>query len=143
MKPLFFIGLILAFASPLRLFGQRNQNTDYKNYKSTASAIILQKLINEQGIKNREIKMLIVDFPPKSASPAHRHPCPTFGYILEGEIESEFEGVTHLYKKGDSFYEPTNGLHRVARNISPSNPARLLVFFIAEKDKPTSVTANK
>ena len=59
--------------------------------------------------------------------------------MLEGEIESVFEGKTYLYKKGDSFYETTNGLHAVARNPDSTKPARLLVFFIADKDQETSV----
>lgn len=100
---------------------------------------ILQQVLNEPGLEGREVKMLIVDYPPGSITPAHRHPCPTFGYVLEGEIESTFEGKAHLYKKGDSFYEFTNGLHNSARNPHPTVPAKLLVFFIAEKDKTTYI----
>ena len=81
--------------------------------------------------------MLIVEFPPNGLSEAHRHPCPTFGYVLEGEIESVFEGQTHLYRSGDSFYEATNGLHSMARSAHPTKPAKLLVFFLGEKGKPT------
>ncbi|MBS1529845.1 MAG: cupin domain-containing protein, partial [Bacteroidetes bacterium] len=76
---------------------------------------------------------------PGSSSPAHRHPCPTFGYLLEGELESVFEGKHHLYKAGDSFYENSNGLHAVTHNPDRTKTARLLVFFIAEKDKPTTI----
>jgi quercetin dioxygenase-like cupin family protein len=56
-------------------------------------------------IKSKAVEMMIVDFPPRSASPAHRHPCPTFGYLISGEIVSVFEGKTYHYKAGDSFYE--------------------------------------
>ena len=79
-----------------------------------------------------------MNFPPGSTSPAHRHPCPTFGYLLEGELESVFEGKHHIYKQGDCFYEKTNGLHAVTRNNDPNKTAKLLVLFIAEKNKPTS-----
>jgi len=100
---------------------------------------LLKQLINEKGISTREVRMEVVNFPPGSSSPAHRHPCPTFGYLLQGELESVFEGKHHLYKKGYSFYKNTNGLHAVTRNNSAADTAKLLVFFIAEKDKPTSV----
>ncbi|HZY37183.1 MAG TPA: cupin domain-containing protein [Mucilaginibacter sp.] len=101
---------------------------------------LLQQFLNENGITNKEVQIEVVTFPPGSASPAHRHPCPTFGYVLEGEIESVFEGRQHLFKQGDAFYEKTNGLHSVTRNKDPKSPARLLVFFINEPKKPNSVS---
>ena len=100
---------------------------------------LLQQLLNENGISNKEVQMEVVTFPPGSVSPAHRHPCPTFCYVLEGEIESVFDGKHHLYKQGDAFYEKTNGLHSVTRNRDAKRPAKLLVFFINEPQKPNSI----
>jgi len=100
---------------------------------------LLNQMLNENGIGNREVQMEVVNFPAGSTSPAHRHPCPTFGYVLAGEIESVFEGKYHLYKTGDAFYEKTNGLHSVTRNRDPKKPARLLVFFINQPQKPNSI----
>ena len=100
---------------------------------------LLQQLLNEHGLTNKNVQMEEVTFPPGSVSPAHRHPCPTFGYLLEGELESEFEGKYHRYKQGDAFYEKTNGLHSVTRNKDPKKPAKLLVFFINEPQKPNSI----
>jgi quercetin dioxygenase-like cupin family protein len=103
----------------------------------SVNSILTQQL--PDTLKDREVKMLIVTYAPGSISAAHRHPCPTFGYILEGELESEFEGKLYHYRKGDSFYEHANGLHRLARNPHPSDTTKLLVFFIAERNKPTSI----
>lgn len=100
---------------------------------------ILKQLLNGQGINNKEVQMEIVIFPPSSISSPHKHPCPTFGYLLQGELESIFEGVRHIYKAGDSFYEKPNGLHALTRNNSKSEPAKLLVFFINDPHKPNSV----
>ncbi|MBD2702164.1 cupin domain-containing protein [Spirosoma sp. BT702] len=135
MKTLLFT-LLLA---PCTLLFAQHDHAAATTPSKVSRTILLQQLLNEKGIDNREVQMLIVDYPPNSASPAHRHPCPTFGYILEGELESVFEGKTHVYKKGDTFYEFTNGLHSSARNTHPTNPAKLLVFFVAEPGKPTSV----
>jgi quercetin dioxygenase-like cupin family protein len=65
--------------------------------------MLLTQQLTEKGLKNREVKMLIVEFKPGSASAPHRHPCPTFGFVLEGEIESEFEGKTYHYRKAIAF----------------------------------------
>jgi len=111
------------------LFAQDHPAKSTNNEKIT-SVEILKQLLNEPGIKNKEAQMEVVNFPPGSTSAPHRHPCPTFGYILEGEIESVFEGVRHVYKKGDSFYEKPFGLHSLTRNNDPKKPAKLLVLFL-------------
>ncbi len=112
---------------------------DHHPAEKITESHLLKQFINERGITNREVQMEIVNFPPGSSSPAHRHPCPTFGFVLEGELESVFEGKHHIYKQGDSFYENSNGLHTMTRNNDPTKTARLLVFFIAEKNKPTTI----
>jgi quercetin dioxygenase-like cupin family protein len=137
MRAILCFCVIAAFSAQARLSAQHH--TASGTPSPVAYRIILQQLLSDPGLEGREVKMLIVDYPPASASPAHRHPCPTFGYVLEGEIESVFEGKTYRYKKGDSFYEIANGLHSAARNNHPTEPAKLLVFFIAEKDKPTTI----
>ncbi|GAB3997626.1 hypothetical protein GCM10028807_43140 [Spirosoma daeguense] len=138
MKSLLISCIILASFAPAKLLAQHNHTATSEPSK-VSRTIIRQQLLAEKGIDNREVQMLVVDYPPNSSSPSHRHPCPTFGYILEGELESVFEGKTYHYKKDDTFYEHTNGLHSSAKNPSPTVPAKLLVFFVAEPGKPTSV----
>ena len=129
----FFVPLIFATAA----YGQHHPSAE--GYSPVTTKILLQQVLADSGLQNREIKMMIVDFPPNGGSAPHRHPCPTFGYVLEGEIESVFEGKTYHYTKGDYFYEVTNGLHSASRNNHPTQAARLLVFFVGEKGKPTSI----
>ncbi len=100
---------------------------------------ILKQLLNGKGINNKEVQMEIVTFPPGSISSPHKHPCPTFGYLLQGELESVFEGIKHVYKAGDTFYEKPNGLHSLTRNNSKSEPAKLLVFFINDPSRSNSI----
>ncbi len=119
--------------------GQPHHDHSGPGVNQISEKYLLQQLLNENGIINKNVQMEVVTFPPGSVSPAHRHPCPTFGYVLEGELESEFEGKYHLYKQGDAFYEKTNGLHSVTRNKDPKKPAKLLVFFINEPQKANSI----
>ena len=54
---------------------------------------------------------------PGEASAPHRHPGPVFGYVLEGEYEWAIDGnPAKVLKAGDTFYEPSGCLHRVAKN---------------------------
>lgn len=109
------------------------------NEKITATNV-LEQLINETGIDNKNVIMQVVTFPPLNVGAAHRHPCPLFAYVLEGELESTFEGKTYHYKKGDAFYEFKNGLHESTRNPDAKNAARLLVFYISEKGDATYIS---
>jgi putative oxidoreductase len=129
------IGMIALTGFTYRSYAQEHHPSTGKITES----FLIKQFINEHGISNREVQIEVVNFPPGSSSPAHRHPCPTFGYLLQGELESVFDGRHHNYKQGECFYERSNGLHAVTRNNSAADTAKLLVVFIAEKNKPTSV----
>lgn len=132
MKNLFL--LLIALCSSVLLPAQHHDAP--ANTKITTQPL-LQQLINEKGIDNQKVIMEIVNFPPLNVGKAHRHPCPLFAYVLEGELESEFEGTKYHYKPGDAFYEFKNGLHQSTRNPDSTKVAKLLVFYIADKEGTT------
>ena len=138
MKMILIMSVLLTSSLFTKLSAQHTHDSN-NSLSEVVRTVVLKQVLSEKGLNNREVQMVVVDYPPNSATPAHRHPCPTFGYVLEGEIESVFEGKTYVYKKGDSFYEKTNGLHFSASNKSPTVPAKLLVFYIAEEGKPTTI----
>lgn len=105
--------------------------------------IILKQIIKTSGLKEQEVKMVIVKFAPGEVITPHRHPIPTFGYVLEGELESIFEGEVFHYKKGDSFYETPNGLHSSTKNMSKTKPAKLLAFFVGDQGEEFVVPEEK
>lgn len=93
-------------------------------------------------IEGREVRIEIVDFAPGAEAPGHRHPGHVFVYVAEGEIVSQLDdGPISTFKAGDTFYEPTNGLHAVTRNPSDSDTAKIVVFMIMDNDKPSLVFA--
>lgn len=83
-----------------------------------------------------------VNYGPGESSTAHSHPCPVIGYVLEGEIRSQVKGEEEaVYKAGESFYEPPDGVHLVSGNASQTRPARLLAYFLCDHDAPLSTAA--
>jgi len=140
-KSLYVVGPLLLLCMAASLYAQNNASNHSPRTEIT-EATILKQILNEAGIRNKEVQMEVVNFSPCSASPAHRHPCPTFGYVLEGEIESVFEGIRHVYKRGDSFYEKPYGLHSVTRNRDRFKSAKLLVFFINGPAKSNSIAVS-
>lgn len=89
-------------------------------------------------IEGREVRMEVVTFAPGAEAPQHRHPGHVFVYVLEGEIISQLDdGAAETFKAGDSFYEPTNGLHAVTKNPSDTETAKILVTMIMRDGDPS------
>ena len=58
-----------------------------------------------------------------------------FGYVLEGEYEHALnDEPVKTYKAGDTFYEPSGSVHRVARNPSGKTRTRLLAVILHPRD---------
>ena len=82
-----------------------------------------------------------VTIEPGQKDSPHGHTGPVFGYVLEGEYEHALDDdpVTK-YKAGDTFYEPSGSVHRVARNPSGKTRTRLLAVTLYSRDtKETTV----
>ena len=82
-----------------------------------------------------------VTFEPGQKDSPHRHTGPVFGYVLEGEYEHAIDDEpVKTYKAGDTFYEPSGSVHRVARNPSGKTRTRLLAVVLHSRDtKETTV----
>jgi quercetin dioxygenase-like cupin family protein len=134
---IFIIGTLLSMVG-ISAYSQTPTATHTKSV-ATGHTVILEEVLREKGFDNKSVQMMIVDFPPNGASSAHRHPCPTFGYVLSGEIVSVLDSKTIRYKAGDSFSEAPNSLHNSSRNGSSTVPAKLLVFFIKDTNGKTII----
>ena len=65
----------------------------------------------------------------------HRHAGPVFGYVLEGEFEWAIDDQpAKVLKAGETFYEPTGSLHRVARNPAAKGKTRVLAVVLHPRD---------
>jgi quercetin dioxygenase-like cupin family protein len=97
----------------------------------------------DQVIPNLPGKSLVavtVDYAAGAASPSHEHSKSAFifAYVLSGAIDSQVgDGPVKTYRAGESFAEAPGDLHRVSRNASATEPAKLLAVFIVDtNDKP-------
>ena len=76
-----------------------------------------------------------VTFEPGQEELSHRHTGPVFGYVLEGEYEHAIDDEpVRTYKAGETFYEPSGCVHRVARNPSVKARTRLLAVILHPRD---------
>ncbi len=75
---------------------------------------------------------------PGQSGTSHRHPGPVFGYVLEGEYELGIDDQpTKVLKTGETFYEPTNCLHRVSKNPAATGKTRVLAVLVHPRDAKT------
>ncbi len=94
------------------------------------------------NLPGKEGLMIIVEYPPGSSDPIHRHNAHAFLYVLEGSIVMQVRGGKETtLTPGQTFYEGLDDVHVVGRNASKTKPAKFVVFFVKDKGAPVLVPA--
>ena len=92
------------------------------------------------NLPGKEGLMLLIEYPPGSSDPIHRHNAHGFIYVLEGSIVMQVRGGKEVtLTPGQTFYEGPEDVHVVGRNASETKPARFVVFFVKDKGAPVLV----
>lgn len=91
----------------------------------------MEKLANLPG---KTLSVVTVHYAPGAVSSRHHHAGSVFAYVLSGTVRSENSatGPARVYKAGESFVEPPGSEHLVSENDSATEPASLLVVFVAD-----------
>ena len=92
------------------------------------------------NLPGKEGLMLLIEYPPGSTDPIHRHNAHGFIYVLEGSIVMQVRGGKEVtLTPGQTFYEGPDDVHVVGRNASQTKPAKFVVFFVKDKGAPVLV----
>jgi quercetin dioxygenase-like cupin family protein len=118
---------------------QHAQHTGKSQVKVTQ--LSQRDIIEKLDGKAASATVLEVTFEPAQKDSPHRHTGPVFGYVLEGEYEHALDDEpVKKYKAGNTFYEPSGSVHRVARNPSGKNRTRLLAVILhPREDKEVTI----
>lgn len=98
------------------------------------------------NIPGKSLVAVEVSYPPGGASEPHTHAKSAFiyAYVLSGEIESKVDDApAKVYKTGESFYEAPGAHHRISRNASATQPAKLLAVFVVDTNDAPLTTPEK
>jgi quercetin dioxygenase-like cupin family protein len=93
------------------------------------------------GLEGKEVVVFTADVPPGGVAERHYHPGDEAIYMLQGSLvftpdhEQPFE-----LKAGEITFNPAKHIHQ-AKNMSTSEPAKVLNCMIAEKGQPLAITA--
>ncbi|ADU38248.1 MULTISPECIES: cupin domain-containing protein [Variovorax] len=102
--------------------------------EAAATVLMTKDLADMPG---KEVISFIVDFPPGSVDPVHRHDAHAFIYVLEGSIVMGVKGGKEVtLTPGQTFYEGPGDIHTVGRNASKTKPAKFLVTMVKDKGAP-------
>ena len=115
---------------------------DHDHHKAVKVTQLSQRdIIEKLDGKAASETVVEVTFEPGQQNPPHHHTGPVFGYVLEGEYEHALDDEpVKKHKAGDTFYEPSGSVHRVARNPSKTAKMRLLAVILHSRDaKETTV----
>src|SRR6478735_5385879 len=94
----------------------------------------------------KTMTVVTVNYAPGQKSGPHHHAGSAFLYarVLEGKVRSEVEGQgpAKVYGVGEGWTEGPNAHHTVSENASATEPATILVVFVAD-DGATLTTPDK
>jgi quercetin dioxygenase-like cupin family protein len=107
--------------------------------QAKVTSLMLKDLPESPG---KEALMILVEYPPGSSDPAHRHNAHALVYVMEGSIVMQVKGGQQVtLKPGQTFYEGPGDVHVVGRNASKTKPAKFIVVLIKDKGAPVVVPA--
>jgi quercetin dioxygenase-like cupin family protein len=89
------------------------------------------------NIAGKNLVASVVNYAPGAKSPPHRHPGSdlVFAHVLSGAIRSQVDNdPAKVYRAGESWFEHPGAHHKISENASDSEPARLLVIFVADSE---------
>lgn len=128
--PLRRSAVVLALACTGGLLVHAPPVAAHEGGEETVSPKFTQALPNVPG---KTFTTLIVDLPPGSKAQPHRHgQAFVYAYVLKGSVRSALnDEAPRVYRTGDNWFEPPGARHPLTENASRTQPARLLVVFVA------------
>ena len=83
----------------------------------------------------KEATMATFEYLPGGGSHAHRHHAHVFVYVLEGRYATQVAGGERVVlEPGQTFYENPSDEHVVSENASKTEPVKILVFMLKDKE---------
>ena len=128
------ISLTTAFVSAV--------NVAFAQQPASASPVTRTELLKQvlPAGDFRNVQAVVIELAPGAGAPIHRHDVAVLAYVIEGAVENQFDaGPVQIHKVGESWWEAPGTVHNVARNVSKTDRARLLVVYIGEDGKAATV----
>jgi quercetin dioxygenase-like cupin family protein len=118
-KPFLFLFLLGNLSAPAF--------TQTPGAQSLTTKILMQEPLDDTS--EPKMSLFILDLSAGQSFPTHMDAEAIFVYVLQGEIENQVDpDPPVVYRAGGFFHVRAMQVHRVLRNLSATEPAKLLVF---------------
>ena len=120
---------------------------DWENAADPSTPTVFYRMPNVEGLEifshripnvpGKSLAAVEVSYPPGGASAPHRHSNSAFiyAYVVSGQIASQVEGQPErIYRAGECWYETPGAHHLISRNVSNTEPAKLLAVFVVDTE---------
>jgi quercetin dioxygenase-like cupin family protein len=99
---------------------------------------VLEEAIPSTNPAVKMVRGARVRFAPRQPTGLHRHPISVVGVVTAGSFVFKREGEAEkVIKTGDSFFEPAGVTIERFDNLSGSEPAEIIAFYLTDsKDRP-------
>lgn len=85
-----------------------------------------------------------LEYPPGAAAPVHNHPEASSGFVVEGEVISQWEGgEIERYKAGESFVDHAERVHIRSENASKDKKLVFVVNYVIKVGEPNVTMLEK
>ena len=98
--------------------------------------VIKQRLPGEPA---RDLILVEVTYPPGTGSPPHLHANGVMAVVMSGTIASKVgDRPEQAFQAGQAWWEPPGAIHRISRNPSATEGAKLLAIYVAPDGATTA-----
>lgn len=95
-----------------------------------------------EGVEGKEVVAFMAEFAPGAKGQRHSHPGQEFVFVLEGELILEpDQGSSETHTAGNMYVRPAQEIHS-ARNVSDTNPAKVLILMVTDSGQPSYIPAD-
>jgi quercetin dioxygenase-like cupin family protein len=121
-----FLSLLAAIAVPL----ESRSIADTAAASAFSRRVVIKQSL--PGNPERQLTLVEVVYPPGQGSLPHLHANGVMAFVVSGSVASKVgDAPEQVFHSGDAWWEPPGAIHRVSRNASSTEEARLLAIYIA------------
>jgi len=101
----------------------------------TRRQLLTTTLLPNKSVTSVDVREIV--FEPGQETGLHKHPCPVFGYVAEGEAVLEVRGhAPQRLPAGSAFYEPAETIILRFDNASHEKRLKFIAFYLLEGSQP-------
>ena len=132
------ISFVLLAMMAVILIGFQYSNAAEQEYKPKAKTTTLVES-PLAGVEGKTVIIKHFELPPGHVGGKHFHPGPVFVYVLEGKLTIDTENIGRRTISAGELYQEPIGKAMQARNLSATEPTKIIVFQVGDEGKPMMV----